>query len=533
MTVHTPLELLGSTLERASSATPDKVVVRHGGRDLTFAALDQHSAALASHLRTSGVRPGDRVAILMDRRVEEAVAIFGIARAGAAFVPINAVLKSEQRRHVLADSGAVCLVTTPRHWPDPRIRRGDLPDLAQCLYLDGLPDASDGRDAARFGSVVAQTVPAPDPAVEPDDLAALIYTSGSTGRPKGIMISHRNLVAGARIVSSYLRITSEDRLLSYLPLSFDYGLNQLLTAVHCSATLVVPRSHFPADVVRTLRDERITGFAGVPTVWAILLDRHSPLVGTALPDLRYVTNSGGAVPQVHLDRLREALPGADIVLMYGLTEAFRSTHLPPDQYRRRRGSIGKAIPETTIMVINKQGGLCGRGQVGQLVHRGPTVALGYWNNPEATANVFRPDPTGSGQTVVYSGDLVRTDEDGYLYFVSRADHMIKSQGYRISPEEVEDVLCRHEAVREAVVLGVPDEWVGQRVVAAVVCAGGADRCTDDVLRHAADVLPLYMVPKDLVWMDELARTSSRKVDRAQIARDITENLQPCTVSVGS
>ena len=257
-----------------------------------------------------------------------------------------------------------------------------------------------------------------------EDLAGLLYTSGSTGKPRGVMLSHRNLLAGSRIVSSYLNITGCDRILSIMPFSFDYGLNQLLTGVEHGATIALFQYRLPAEIVRALRDEAVTGLAGVPLVWAGLTHRASGLRDAELPELRYITNTGGAVPTATVQALRRLIPKTQIFLMYGLTEAFRATYLPPDEVDRRPGSIGKAIPETEILVIDADGRPCKSGEPGILVQRGPTVSLGYWGNPERTREVLRPHPFISadrgGDIVCYSGDLVRTDEDGFIYFIARA-----------------------------------------------------------------------------------------------------------------
>jgi acyl-CoA synthetase (AMP-forming)/AMP-acid ligase II len=349
-----------------------------------------------------------------------------------------------------------------------------------------------------------------------EDLAGILYTSGSTGKPRGVMLSHRNLLAGARIVSSYLELGPAERILSILPFSFDYGLNQLLTVLQHGATIVLFQYRFPSEIVRTLHSERITGLAGVPLIWAGLVHHTSGLSETQPSALRYITNSGGAVPTATVRNLRRLLPTAQIFLMYGLTEAFRSTYLPPEEVDRRPDSIGKAIPETEILVVNSEGRLCKPGELGILVHRGPTVSPGYWNQPQLTAQFFKPHPfipkDQGGDIVCYSGDLVRTDEDGFLYFAARADGQIKSQGYRVSPAEVEEVLMETGGLAQAAVIGLPAGEGGERIHALVVPVRTACLSTDEILRRCALRLPAYMLPKSIEVLDCLPRTPNGKTD---------------------
>jgi acyl-CoA synthetase (AMP-forming)/AMP-acid ligase II len=305
------------------------------------------------------------------------------------------------------------------------------------------------------------------------------------------MLSHANVVAGSRIVSTYLGITEKERILAVLPFSFDAGMNQLMTAFEQGGTLVLINFVFARDIVQTLLKERITGLAGVPTLWNLLAEPNSTLNKQPLPNLRYITNTGGVMPQPVLKTLRQTLPTTRVFLMYGLTEAFRSTYLPPEELDRRPTSMGKAIPDTEILVLNEQGQLCKAGEIGELVHRGPTVSLGYWNRPEDTARALRPNPLlpqelGDCEKVCYSGDLVKMDEDGFLYFVGRRDTMIKSSGFRISPSEVEEVLFQTGKLRGTAVIGLPDEIVGQSIKAFVVPSNGEPLDTEALLVYCAE-----------------------------------------------
>ncbi|SNS81137.1 acyl-CoA ligase (AMP-forming), exosortase A-associated [Noviherbaspirillum humi] len=363
------------------------------------------------------------------------------------------------------------------------------------------------------------------------DMAAILYTSGSTGKPKGVVLSHRNLMAGAASVASYLENGPDDRILCTLPLSFDYGLSQLTTAFHSGASAVLINYLLPQDVVNAVRDERITGLAGVPPLWGQLANLSWP----ETTSLRYITNSGGAMPRPVLESLRAKLPEARIYLMYGLTEAFRSTYLPPDQVMERPDSIGKAIPNADILVVRPDGTPCDVDEPGELVHRGPLVALGYWNDPEKTAERFRPlpqQPTGLPfpEIAVWSGDTVRRDAQGYLYFVGRRDDMIKVSGYRISPTEIEEVLLTIAGVREAIAFGVPHASWGQSVMAVISSVSETlDPAT--VIAACKKHLPAYMVPAQVVIVEHpLPRNPNGKLDRklvqSQFANSSDESIQP-------
>jgi acyl-CoA synthetase (AMP-forming)/AMP-acid ligase II len=355
------------------------------------------------------------------------------------------------------------------------------------------------------------------------DLGTILYTSGSTGMPKGVATSQRNIVVGAQIVSTYLENTPEDRILSALPLNFDAGMSQFTTSLRAGATLVLQRSRLPGDLLKGLRRHRITGVTGVPPLWALLLRGAKTLEEEPLTHLRYLANTGGRIPQANLDEMRRLLEpaGTKIYLMYGLTEAFRSTYLPPEEIERGSTCIGKAIPDTEILVINKDGQECAPGEPGELVHRGPTVAMGYWGKEEATRKAYRPNPVAPPELldverVVYSGDLVRRDEEGFLYFIGREDAMIKTQGYRLSPEEVEGLLVGSGRVREACAFGVEDPEVGQQVYAVVSLRDG-DASVEEIREYVIKNGPPYMVPKEIFVQDELPKTGSGKIDRKGIS----------------
>jgi acyl-CoA ligase (AMP-forming) (exosortase A-associated) len=520
--------LIHHMLRASASRFPDKEALVDKETRLSYETAAQQVLGLAEGLRVAGMRRGDRVGIYLETSVLQALSIFGISQAGGVFVPINNVLFPEQVAHIAADCQMKGLITT-------RDRLGFLSNILRNIpSLEFVVVTGDGRGAeisqttfelSELFGLVAQgnwrdwTIG--------KDLAAILYTSGSTGKPKGVMLSHSQVMAGSSIVSDYLRITHQDRVIGVLPLSFDAGLNQLMTAIQQGGTYVPMTFTFAREIVKTLERERITGMAGVPTLWSLISQANSTLAKTQLPRLRYITNTGGRMPQTVLADLRRLLPTTEIFLMYGLTEAFRSTYLPPDELDRRPDSMGKAIPDTEIMVINEKGERCQTGEVGELVHRGPTVSLGYWGLPELTARVLRPHPfappeLGDSEKVCYSGDLVRMDGEGYLYFIGRRDNMIKCSGFRVSPTEVEEVLFESGKVREVGVIGIPDPVLGQAIKAVVVPREDSTVSPAELTAHCAARLPRYMVPKIVILLDSLPKTSSGKVDYPALQKSMVE-----------
>ncbi|MBO0132152.1 AMP-binding protein [Agrobacterium burrii] len=494
----------------ARAASDDQALV-HKDIALSYREFAQAANRCAAALQQAGAERGDRVVIFLPRGIEECWSIFGVSMAGGVFVPVNALLKSQQIRHIIRDCGAKIVISSAVMMDELKAALEDLPHVTVMLAEEIATRVAPARPSAAIG----------------EDLAAILYTSGSTGSPKGVMLSHRNLLAGARIVRTYLEITASDRILSLLPFSFDYGLNQLLTAVEQGATTIISTFRLGDDIVRDLRNHAVTGLAGVPTVWAILTRAAPSLAKTSLPHLRYITNSGGRVPQETVKALREKLPDTKIYLMYGLTEAFRSTFLPPEEIDHRPTSIGKAIPECEIFIVTDKGQRAKPGEPGILVHRGPTVSLGYWNRPDDTAKVLRPHPfipaALGGETVCYSGDLAVEDEDGFFSFVARNDAMIKSSGYRISPTEVEESLMSTGLFQQVAVIGLPDAFAGEKVH-AVATAANENIDISAALRKAAEMLAPFMIPRAIELVDRLPVTANGKVDYRALVRERTDNV---------
>lgn len=516
--------LIHHMLRTSARRFPDKEALVYAEQRLSYREVARRTAGLAEGLQRTGLERGDRVGIYLDPSVPQVLSIFGVSQAGGAFVPINTLLFPEQVAHIAKDCGMKGLITTRSKLASLAAVLREIPSL-KFIVVPGEAESAEVALPVHDFNKLCQLQP-PEVWGEPSiskDLAAILYTSGSTGKPKGVMLSHANVMAGATIVSTYLEITERERILAVLPFSFDAGLNQLMTAFQQGGTLVLINFVFAREIVQMLLKERITGLAGVPTLWSLLAQPNSTLQKQPLPDLRYITNTGGAMPQTVLKVLRQALPTTKVFLMYGLTEAFRSTYLPPEELDRRPTSMGKAIPDTEILVINEQGQLCKPGEIGELVHRGPTVSMGYWGRPEETEKCLRPNPLlprelGDCERVCYSGDLVKMDQDGFLYYVGRRDTMIKSSGFRISPTEVEEALFSSGKLRGAAVIGIPDEVLGQTIKAFVVPRDGERIGPEDLIAHCGEKLPRYMVPKTVEVVNELPKTSSGKVDYPALRR---------------
>jgi acyl-CoA ligase (AMP-forming) (exosortase A-associated) len=503
---------------------PQKTAVVDGDAKHTYEDLERQSGSLGAALSEAGVGRGDRVGIYLDKSWEAVVAMLAASRIGAAYVNVNPLFKAPQVEYLAGDC-------------DIRVMIGDTPKLEElqpktvqtAFYKGANPEGPAARTYMDVAEALEGEGLTKDRNVSESDLGTILYTSGSTGMPKGVSTSQRNVVAGAQIVSTYLENTPEDRILSALPLNFDAGMSQFTTALRAGATLYLLRSRLPGDLLKALRRHEITGVTGVPPLWALLIRGARSIREKPLSHLRYLANTGGRIPQANLDELRNLLEpaGTKIYLMYGLTEAFRSTYLAPEEIHRsspeQGNCIGKAIPNTEIMVITKEGKEAQPGEPGELVHRGPTVAMGYWGNEEATQRAYRPNPLAPPELldierVVYSGDTVERDAEGYLYFLGREDAMIKNQGYRLSPEEVENLLLSSGLVHEACAFGVENPAVGQDVIAVISLRNGSEEgAVDRVREYAINNGPPYMVPKEILVRDELPKTGSGKIDRKGIS----------------
>ena len=524
-----PPVLLHELPARAAACWPARAALTVGGQHLAYADLFSQVERCAASLLALGLARGARVAVYLEKRVEAVVASFAAPAAGGVLVPVNPLLKATQVAHILQDAGVAVLVTSAPRLAALAPVLAACPELRHVVVCDDLVPAAPGPWPVGLGLHAWHNIPVHPPAEWPtvleSDVAVIFYTSGSTGQPKGVVLTHRNLVAGASSVAGYLHNQADDTLLAALPLSFDAGFSQLTTAFLVGARVVLLNYLLPRDVLQAMVRERVTGLTAVPPLYI-------QLAGLEWPDgvaqhLRYWANTGGRMPRATLERLRHLVPGAQPYLMYGLTEAFRSTYLPPAEVDRRPDSIGRAIPNAEVRVLREDGSECAVDEPGELVHRGPLVALGYWNRPEETARRFKPWPSAllpaggdwlAPERAVYSGDTVRRDAEGFLYFVGRRDEMMKTSGYRVSPTEVEEALYASGLVAEALVYAVPDEVLGSAICAAVLASRNASGHTDEdsaaVLAHCREHLPAFMLPKALNWVDQpLPRSPNGKLDR--------------------
>lgn len=496
-------------------ARAGQVAVIDDDQEFTYGMLGEAVDHLAARLEACGVAPGDRVVVQIRKSFREVVAMLAVAKAGAVIVNVNSQWTIEQLIYVATDCAAACLLVEQR--VANRLATHHLPDTLLAILVNGeAPNhpkfGTWNNDRVRGGHARKRLA---------NDLAMIVYTSGSTGLPKGVMLSHSNIVAGARSVARYLELDQTDRLLSVLPYSFDYGLNQLTTMMLLGGTVVHQPVPLATEVISTMLRHRVTGVAAVPPLWGQIVRTllASPML---FPHLKRVTNSGGKIAPGILEQLPLVLQGVDIYLMYGLTEAFRSTYLPPEQFRLKPGSIGRAIPDAEVFVIKHGIGIAGPLEEGELVHRGPLVSMGYWGKPGLTAQKIRPCPELyhliGDEPVVYSGDTVRLDEEGDLWFVGRRDAMIKTSGFRVSPDEVEDHIYRSGCAAEAVAFALPDESLGEAIHVAWTPLDGRD-CEDEILRHCRSTMPSYMVPRAFhQWPGGMPRTASGKLDRSAVVQ---------------
>jgi amino acid adenylation domain-containing protein len=510
-------------LVESARRLPGKVALVARGRRTTYAELEGRSNALAHALVRRGVERGDRVVVYADGSVETVVAFWAVLKASAVVSIVNAQTKADKLAYLLNDCRAVALVADAHLATELRAAIPRAPALRTVLLFS--PDGAVAPDllaalpaSAELASALeGERQDAPPPRRGLDiDLAALIYTSGSTGDPKGVMLTHRNMITAATSISTYLRNVEDDVILCVLPLSFDYGLYQMIMAVRMGARLVLERSFtFPAEVLRTVVAERVTGFPGVPTIFAIMAEMKN-LADYDFSAIRYATNTAAALPVKHIRLLQRLFPAARIYSMYGLTECKRCTYLPPEDLDRKPESVGIAIPDTELWIVDEEGRKVGPNVVGQLVIRGATVMRGYWEKPAETARKLRPGPL-PGEQVLFTGDYGRLDDEGYLYFVGRMDDIIKSRGEKVAPKEVENALVEIPGVKECAVVGIPDAVLGQAVKAFVVLEQGAVLDERTVQRECASRLENFMVPKQVTFVPELPKTSSGKIKKTGLA----------------
>ena len=502
--------LVHQFLTHTAARLPHKVALVSGERRYTYAELDKMADRLAVHLVSQGLRRGDRVVIHLHNSVEAVTGIFAALKAGGCFVMVNASTKPDKLKFILNNCRATAALM------DGRTAEAGLKDLCgqvpslKCVVLCGPARTGGGDRWQGFEQIQAGPAPSPLPQVNIDlDLACLVYTSGSTGEPKGVMCDHSNVDFASDSIMSYLGSREDDIVLGVLPLSFDYGLYQLLMTFKCGGTLVLERSFaYPALILQRIQEERVTGFPGVPTIFAMLLNMDRSAFD--LSSLRYITNTAAALSPAQVLGIRNAFPGVTLFSMYGLTETKRTLYLPPNQLALRPGSVGIPIPGTEAWLEDETGRRLEPGGTGELVVRGRHVMRGYWEAPEATAARYRPGAL-PGERLCYSGDLFRTDEEGYFYFVSRRDDIIKTRGEKVAPKEVENALHLLPGVMAAV-KGVPDPVIGE-AVKAFITVTGTPLTEAQVIAHCRAHLEDFMVPKYVEFIDQMPMTSSGKINK--------------------
>lgn len=475
---------------------------------ISYQVMDTRVSRLAGWLRETVGGAGARVATWVAKGEVACLLPLAAARAGLVHVPVNPLLKHRQVRHILTDCGAALLIGTPARLTT--LEEGDVPD--ECKLISEV-------DVIVAADALASEIP--PSSADPSALAAILYTSGSTGPPKGVMLSHANLWLGAESVACYLELQPDDRTLAVLPLAFDYGQNQLLSTWHAGGCVVPLDYLIPRDVMKAVERHRITTLAAVPPLWVQIAELDWAEKTAA--HLKRLTNSGGALSSDLVRRLRTRFPQAKLFAMYGLTEAFRSTYLDPALIDSHPTSIGKAIPHAEILVVNDAGDIAAPGEEGELVHCGPLVAHGYWQDDARTAERFRPAPQFSryGGVAVWSGDRVRREENGLLYFVGRRDDMIKSAGNRISPEEIEEAALNTGLVAQAVALGIPDERLGQAIHLVVRAASKASDSAEELPRKLMLELPNFMQPQEIHWREAMPISANGKVDRIALKAEFS------------
>jgi amino acid adenylation domain-containing protein len=522
--------LVHEYLTLSAKRFPDKEALICGEERWTYRSIDQFSDQLACALVNMGMNLQDRIIVFLDNCAESVISLYGILKAGGTFVILNSSIKARKLSYILQDSGATIMITNTHkaevvsvaidglQKPCRILWTGDSSHIPEALSSYSLSWNSLFQDlntidkSSQFEKVSNNSRKCID-----IDLANLIYTSGSTGEPKGVMSSHQNMIAASRSIIQYLENTSEDVILNVLPLSFDYGLYQVIMAFMFGGSVVLEKSFlYPIRVLELLGKRGITGFPLVPTIVTFMLNMRN-LNKYDVSSIRYMTNTAAALPVEHIRKLRTLMPQVRLYSMYGLTECKRVSYLPPEELDQRPSSVGKAIPNSEVFIVDENGGEVAPGEIGELVIRGAHVMQGYWNSPELTAKTFR-NGRRLGERLLFSGDLFRQDEEGYLYFVGRKDDMIKTKGERVSPREIENVLCELEGVSEAAVIGIPDKILGQAIKAFIVNCSGVHLTGKKVLRHCTNQLEIFMVPKYMEFVQTLPRTPNGKIDKKSLKK---------------
>jgi amino acid adenylation domain-containing protein len=506
--------LVHDFLRESAARHPDKTYLIGDAKVRSFGQVEQDSDRLACELERSGIRRGERVAVFMDNSVELVVSVFAILKAGAVFVIINPTTKSRKLSYILNDCGVRAVIVHPALTQIIEPVLPETPSVSTVIWTD---QPADGAPTGRmFGQIFSEHHARPaDPGLIDNDLCAIIYTSGSTGNPKGVMLTHRNMSNTAWAISTYLGNIPEDVVICVLPMSFDYGLYQAITGARVGFSVVIEKSFaYPYQILKRMAEHHVTGLPGVPTIFATLL-QMAPFKGLDLSSLRYISNTAAALPPAHIRRLRELFPQATVFSMYGLTECTRVAYLDPKRIEDKTASVGKAMPNEEVYVVDEQGNRVGPGVIGELVIRGANVMRGYWGKPKETAERLR-DGEIPGEKVLYSGDQFYTDDEGFLYFVGRKDDVFKCKGEKVSPKEIENVLYEMDSIAEAAVIGVEDPIDGMAVKALVVPRNGSALTEQQIRQHSRASLESYMIPRFIEIRDALPKTDSGKIKKSTL-----------------
>lgn len=517
---HGAVPLLQDYLFQSARELPEKVALVCMKQRITYRELDARSNAIAHSLVSAGVKRGDRVVIFADNTVETVISFWAVVKANAVVSIVNPLTKSDKLSYILNDCRPTALITDQHVYAVFAAPARACSHLRRVIVSGPIDDArlNELPYSQRWSAAVADgnSSVAPARTCIDVDLAAVIYTSGSTGDPKGVMLTHRNMLTSCTSIASYLELQEDEVILGVLPLAFDYGLYQMIMAFRTGARLVLERSFtFPAQILNLMVDENVTGFPGIPTIFSILAELKS-IKDYDLSKIRYVTNTAAALPVKHILMLKNIFPSARIYSMYGLTECKRCTYLPPKDIDRKPSSVGIAIPNTELWIVDEDGNKVSPGNVGQLVIRGATVMKGYWEKPESTAKKLKPGPL-PGEQVLYTGDYCRMDEEGYLYFVGRMDDIIKSRGEKVAPKEVENALMNISGVKEAAVIGVPDDILGQAIKAFIVLEEGVTLTEKQVQNECQSRLENFMVPKFIAIVSSLPKTDTGKIKKTGLS----------------
>lgn len=518
------MNLIQNTLSDSATKFPEKPAVIYEEHRFTYRELDALTTDFAGHLADMGVETGDRVVIFMDNIPEVVIALYAILKAGGVFVIVSGALKAAKLRYIIEDTACKILISQP-------YKSGIVNDALKASHIkpkfiwteDEKNKLQVLKDIKDYFSIDKTNVDSKRPMVDrvkpihtaDSELAALIYTSGSTGEPKGIMSTHQNMIGAARSIISYLKNTSDDVIINVLPLSFDYGLYQVLMTIMFGGTLILEKTFmYPAKILQKMETFKVTGFPLVPTLLAMILKNNS-LHRYDLSSLRYITSTGAMLPENHIRQLRKNVPEADIYSMYGLTECKRVSYLPPDWIDTKPGSVGVPIPGCEVRLVDERGRPVETGQTGELIIRGDNVMQGYWNDPVLTDKTFRKDPI-SKEIWLWSGDLFRQDEEGLLYFINRKDDLIKTKGERVSPREIENIIAQNPDVEEVAVIGIPDDLLGMAIKAFVVLKDSIFSTSNDIQKFCAEHLEVNMVPRFIKFIKKMPRTPNGKIDKASL-----------------